>query len=691
MAGPHEIGSGTSQAGAQIIQLRPGTGDAETVTVIAGEIGGPVDEVDERATVYGKVTGSAQADRQPIVPAWARNSQQRRQVVADAARLVGYQAGYHTTRSPKYTAKILWWAPIGVFVGLWRIGRWVFDSEGRPIRHNAVSRNDVEGYLKLSRQRDQRIRARLLVAVPAAVLLTVGIVLLTLLAPWWIKWLVLAAALPPLAVLGRPVDKPIVDRTVTLPRFTRLTAEQVRTALIAISVGIKDPVDVSFPPPGIHRDGPGWLARVDLKAGVTAVKVMERREELSSALRLPVDQVWPESGPDHAGQLDLWVGYKPASQMGRPRWELVSPVARASVFDPIPFATDHRLRPVSTTLFQRNYLIGGQPGSGKTFAGRALGLGALLDPTAELWLAAFKPSEDFYDLSPFCSRYLCGVDDATMQDAEQMVADGLHEVRRRQALLGKLKREGLITEGRTNPDLAGQGIGLHPLILIFDEVHELFLESKLAIADMIRLIKQGRSAFVTVVLITQVASKDSVPPEITRCVSSRWCLSVSDHVANDQIMGTGAYKRGQTGTVYRPRVDAGWGVTSGMSDDFDGPACAYYPNDDELAILLDRIRTVRSGVTFPSTQSAPPRDVLADVRGVFYAGEAWVSWQALAGRLAEYLPEHYADLTPEIISAQVRTFNVNSTNGKQGTQVLKGAKLAELMQAIERRQIGAPR
>jgi S-DNA-T family DNA segregation ATPase FtsK/SpoIIIE len=52
--------------------------------------------------------------------------------------------------------------------------------------------------------------------------------------------------------------------------------------------GIKEPAQLSFPTP-IHRDGPGWLARVDLPTGVEAVKVIEKRGALSSALRLPVD------------------------------------------------------------------------------------------------------------------------------------------------------------------------------------------------------------------------------------------------------------------------------------------------------------------------------------------------------------------------------------------------------------------
>jgi DNA segregation ATPase FtsK/SpoIIIE, S-DNA-T family len=56
--------------------------------------------------------------------------------------------------------------------------------------------------------------------------------------------------------------------------------------------------------------------------------------------------------------------------------------ARTSVFEPHEFGTDQRQRPVRTTLFARNFLIGGVPGSGKSYGARTLASIALLDPTA---------------------------------------------------------------------------------------------------------------------------------------------------------------------------------------------------------------------------------------------------------------------------------------------------------------------
>lgn len=666
--------------------------DAETVTVYLPTQGGPVDPPDQVSTTWATITATSTSGRKPIVPAWMLSKQQRSATLRAIGGNVAYHAAYHAFWSWKYAAKVVWYAPRGA----WRAAAAVVwyaagGQDNWKLRQDAANKNDAHTWSTLNKTRAKESKARWWFILPAFVVLAVALAVARykgVLPP--MAWYALPVALTLMAAYhGKPADKPILDRVSNGPRFTKLTAEMVRAALCSVGItGIKDPAALTFPSPGIHRDGPGWLARVNLPAGVEAVAALEKRGALSSALRLPVDQVWPSAGPDHAGQLDLWVGYQPSSKMGHAKWALASPSAQTSAFDPIPFGVDQRQRPVTTTLFQRNYLIGGQPGSGKTFAGRAITLGAMLDPTCEVWLAAFKPSEDFHDVAEFCTRYTCGVDPETMATAEQMVADGLREVHRRQKLLGKLKREGRIAEGRTTPELARQGIGLHPLLLVFDEVHELFLESKQAVEDMIRLIKQGRSAGVIVVLITQVADKDSVPPNVTRCVSSRWCLSVADQVANDQIMGTGAYKRGISGTVYRPRVDAGWGATMGISDDYDGPVRAYYPQEKELAVLLDRVRMVRQGRTFKTNaEKVQARDMLADAWACLRPGESGMPWSVLAERLAELAPEFYTGITADMVRESLARYDVPSQDVKVDGKNLKGVRRTALDAAEQRRQI----
>lgn len=80
------------------------------------------------------------------------------------------------------------------------------------------------------------------------------------------------------------------------------------------------------------------------------------------------------------------------------------------------------------------------------------------------------------------------------------------------------------------------------------------------------------------------------------------------------------------------------------------------------------------------------RDVLADVRSVIEPGETGAQWEEIAARLADRLREHYANITAESISAQVRAFGVRSVDVKRAGKALKGAKAEDIDAAIARRK-----
>ena len=164
----------------------------------------------------------------------------------------------------------------------------------------------------------------------------------------------------------------------------------------------KDPRAITFPIE-IHRDGPGHLAIVDLPYGVEAAEVIARRGRLASALRLPLDQVWPEPAPGHTGRLALWVGYEPASQMRQPR-VAAAQGGQGGRVQAVPVRHHPRLDTVDVELMFRNWLFGGQPGSGKTFALRLLLLGRALDPRVEIRGYELKGVGDFAVLEPVMCR-----------------------------------------------------------------------------------------------------------------------------------------------------------------------------------------------------------------------------------------------------------------------------------------------
>jgi S-DNA-T family DNA segregation ATPase FtsK/SpoIIIE len=106
------------------------------------------------------------ARQRPIIPSWLRSRRELRTVAASVAKYHGHVAGYHLTRTPKYAARLALRAPRGAGRVVRGMCRWMSDAEGLPVRLAAVARADAEQYVRLSRQRDTRVRARTIAGMP---------------------------------------------------------------------------------------------------------------------------------------------------------------------------------------------------------------------------------------------------------------------------------------------------------------------------------------------------------------------------------------------------------------------------------------------------------------------------------------------------------------------------------------------
>jgi DNA segregation ATPase FtsK/SpoIIIE, S-DNA-T family len=662
-------------------------GDAETMTVTAPAAGVSADAPDEDVLLgwsWADLTSTSTNRRVPIIPAWLGSPQARAATLRAIGDNLWYRVRFHAVRAPKYAAKTVLYAPIGAVRLTGRAIQWATAEQGNfALRQHAATTNDAYTWQSLNRVRARESRARWWVLIPAVVVAVLGLAILKAsgVVPGFGWYLAEAVALALAARAGRPADQPITDRVSNAARFTRLTAEMVRNALLALNLSVmKEPGAIEFAHPGVHRDGPGWLARVNLPQGLEAVKVLEKRGALSSALRLPVDQVWPTAGPEHAGQVDLWVGYQPASKMGQPKWSLAAPNARTSVFDEHEFGTDERQRPIRTSLFARSFLVAGRPGSGKSYAARAVGTIALLDPTAELKVAEFKGTGDFLDWEPLCSTYVVGVDDDAFERGAAILRWALAEAERRGKRILAAKKRGEAPHGKATPELARRpGSGLHPITLIFDEVHELFAAIPETAKDAERLIKRARALNIHVVLATQIPDKTSLPPNVVRCVTNRWCLSVAGQTENDMILGTGAYKRGITGTVYRPEIDAGWGVMTGLQSPVS--VHSHFPDPATATAIVAHATAMRGGKVVGSDDDLPAaRDLLADLVAVSVSnGRHWVD---AAPALVQHWPRAYANLTPEALSGMARAAGVSSVDVKIGRKTAKGYRLDAVRRLI---------
>ncbi|BCJ44705.1 cell division protein FtsK [Actinoplanes ianthinogenes] len=634
--------------------------DAESFDDAPPVEGGPVDMADD---IPAEIRDRRQ-DRRPILADWARSWRGLRAMVKHQTKDAGYVVAYHGVRSPKYAGKLALWAPVGAVRGIGRALHWAMAEEGNwDLRQAAAQRGEADVWLKLDARRQRQsvwrwwvLAFALLAAIAATVVLALG--------PAWWTYGALALVVPLLATVGRPADRPITDRVSEGNRYRKLTAELVRRALTSLQLAAinsavaKDPKAIAFPY-DIHRDGPGHIAIVDLPYGVEASEVIARRGKLASALRLPLDQVWPEPAPGHTGRLALWVGYEPASQMKQPPWPLLSDSAKVDLFKPFAFATTPRLDNVTVEMMFRNWIFGGQPGSGKTFALRDLLLAAGLDARAEIRGYELKGVGDFAVLEPIMAEYGNGFDDETLARCFAFIEWLYEEARRRSKRIEHYAKLGKAPENKVTPELASlKDSGLHPLVAWFDELQELMTSKygKEAGEILEKVIKLGRALGIIILIGTQIPDKDSLPTGITRNVNSRFCLSVADQTANDMILGTSAYKLGYRATVFEPVKEAGWGVLRGFGK--VQSVRSYYVDTTAAAKIVARaiaLRTAAGNVpTFPEDREvAPQHDLLADLLQIWPGDEASVWNETLIEHLAELRPEIYGGWKPAQLTAML--------------------------------------
>jgi S-DNA-T family DNA segregation ATPase FtsK/SpoIIIE len=646
-----------------LIPFRRGiTDDAETIEPGQETLGTPVDRPGE--VVPASVRPARQ--RRLILPEWARSRAGVVAVVAWRVKFAGYLVGYHGTRSPKYAAKVIVWAPVGAVRGTGRLVRWASAEDGNwDLRQVAAARGDADTWLKLDHRRERHARWRWIVllggGLPAGL---VGTVLVAGPALAGARWAVIVVVLVVLARLGRPMDKPITDRVTLGERFIKLTAEMTRAALLACGAGIKDPAEVKFVT-DIGREHNGFLAQVALPPGVVATDVIDRRDRLAAGLRLPTDQVWPEQVKgEHSGRLNIYVADRPVSAMRQPRWPLLTE-GTTDYFKPFAYGFDVRMRSVTWALGERNSLFGGIPGSGKSLAARDVLLGAVLDPLVIPAISELKGSGDFDMFEPLCppGLYVSGADEGSIHDTLSMVQWLYRQCEERPPLIAAYARKGLNDVKKLNRAMAEKDERLRPVVALFDEIQEAITHPEVGkkIAAMLTsIIKRGRALGIHLVLATQRLDKASLPRGITSNVSNRSALAVPAQPETDLILGTSAYKTGARPTAFVPGEDSGWMVRAGFGPGFETIRAAYV-DDNAATAVCRRALQLRNG----EYANTPPvrvisRDLLGDVRDVWPVGETSCWSETLVPLLREL--DGYGDLTVETFGSLMRAAGVPTTS-----------------------------
>jgi DNA segregation ATPase FtsK/SpoIIIE-like protein len=256
---------------------------------------------------------------------------------------------------------------------------------------------------------------------------------------------------------------------------------------------------------------------------------------------------------------------------------------RLSLWEPIPVGVDEHERPVSIGLVERNLLLGGEPGAGKSVAQSLLIATAALDPHVDLWLMDGKRVE--LAVWRESARAFVG---PSIDDAIDILHQLQHDMEQRYELLLDQRRRKV-----------EHGDGLRLQVVGCDELafytcggeRKAREEFNYCSTDLIR---RGRAAGIIWIGATQKPSADVVPTSLRDLVGYRWALRCATRGASDTILGAGMATNGYTASdIAGDQRGVGYLIAEG-----EQPIRlrSYYLSDHDLDTLAARARALR-GIT----------------------------------------------------------------------------------------------
>ncbi len=340
-----------------------------------------------------------------------------------------------------------------------------------------------------------------------------------------------------------------------------------------------------------HRLVPaGDRLLVRLPAGSSTAALAEAAEQV--AVILDVREVRVARDPDRAALARVTVVRRdPLHTAGPLPWPWLE-APRCSLWVPVPVGIDEDGQWVHVALPERNLLLGGEPGAGKSGAMALLLAAAALDPDVNLILLDGKLVE---------LACWAGVADrsvgADLHEAVEVLAEVQAELDRRLLVLLANRRRKLTP-----------GLGLPLLLVVVDELafYVAGPDRKLAteFAGRLRdLVARGRAAGIVVVAATQKPAAEVIPTSLRDLFGFRWALRCLTPQASDTVLGQGWASLGYSASGV-DAADRGVGL---LLAEGGTPVRlrACWLDDDQLATLARRAEALRA-VPPPRRPSGPP-------------------------------------------------------------------------------------
>ncbi|HZT64818.1 MAG TPA: FtsK/SpoIIIE domain-containing protein [Acidimicrobiales bacterium] len=315
-----------------------------------------------------------------------------------------------------------------------------------------------------------------------------------------------------------------------------------------------------------------------LPPGIDASELIRCSDRLAVALQ--AGRVTVAANPHNAARVQVQVMRRdPLAGPSGIAWPHANR-ERLSLWEPIPVGLDEKGAVVRISLAERNVLIGGEPGAGKSSALSMLVATAALDPGARLWLLDGK----LVELAPWsgCADGSAGV---RVDDAVRLLRVVRDEMEARYLDLLKRKRR------KVSPE---DGLPFH--VVVCDELAH-YLNSgekrdRAEFAELLRdLVSRGRAAGVIVLAATQKPASDVVPTSLRDLFGFRWALRCSTPQASDTILGSGWASAGYSATT----IDSASRGLGYLLHEGGEPnrMRAFYLNDQQVEALAERAEALR--------------------------------------------------------------------------------------------------
>jgi hypothetical protein len=318
----------------------------------------------------------------------------------------------------------------------------------------------------------------------------------------------------------------------------------------------------------------GQRLRLQMPAGFSTEIIEDVHETLAATIGAREVRVLRD--PNNASVAYLSIIMRDALSVPAPPW----PGTTGSLWDPISLGVDEDGNPVHIGLPERNLLLGGEPGAGKSAALSLLIAAAALDPKVYLTLLDGKQVE----LAPWSgsAEHFVGPD---MEGAISVLKDLGAEMDRRYATL--------LASGLRKIAQHGE-FGLH--VVAIDELAFYMRggkrEERTELTEVLRdLISRGRAAGIVVIAATQKPSNEIIPTFVRDLFSFRMALRCTTPEASDTVLGQGWASQGYSASTLDPTArGVGFLLAEGA---VPVKIRTHYLGDEDIAALTRRAEAVR--------------------------------------------------------------------------------------------------